>query len=153
MPHPFRRAPSLVRPALTLPGVPGAPVRYRAGKAAWRGREAGVASVEECRDALARLAERMSASADEVRDRVDLDRPLACQVTDLGVAFHGRLSGGRLVDLADGDDPQAKIRLTTTSDDLLALVDGRLDFARALAARRISISANPLDLLKLRKLR
>lgn len=111
-----------------------------------------MATVDECREALQRLAEKLSANADEVRGRVDLDRSLACRLTDLNAAFHGRLTGGRLVDIADGDDPSAKIKLTTTSDDLIALVDGRLDFARALGARRVSISANPFDLLKLRKL-
>jgi hypothetical protein len=114
--------------------------------------ENGLASVDECRQALQRLADKLAENADEVRGRVDLDRSLACRITDLGVGFHGRLTGGRLVDIGDGDDPGAKIKLTTTSDDLVALVDGRLDFARAVGARRVSISANPFDLLKLRKL-
>jgi hypothetical protein len=54
--------------------------------------------------------------------------------------------------MTDGDDPDAKITLSTTSDDLVALVNGELDFTRALAARRVSLSASPFDLLKLRKL-
>ncbi|TML28708.1 MAG: SCP2 sterol-binding domain-containing protein [Actinobacteria bacterium] len=83
---------------------------------------------------------------------MDLDRPLACTIKDLGVAFHGRLLDGRLVDLADGDDPKARIRLTATSDDLIALVNGQLDFARAWTSGRVSVNANPFDLLKLRKL-
>jgi predicted lipid carrier protein YhbT len=110
-----------------------------------------VASVDECRAALHRLAYRLAGNGD-VRDRLDLDRTLTCRVTDLDVAFHGRLKDGRLVDIADGDDPQAKIKLSASSDDLIALVDGQLDITKALAARRISISANPFDLLKLRKL-
>lgn len=111
-----------------------------------------MATVEECRAALHALAARLDTHADEVRDKIDLDRPIVCRVTDLGVTFHGRLTGGRLIGLTDGDDPAAKISLRTTSDDLVALVEGRLDFARALASRRISVSANPFDLLKLRKL-
>ncbi|HZN18627.1 MAG TPA: SCP2 sterol-binding domain-containing protein [Micromonosporaceae bacterium] len=111
-----------------------------------------MATVDECRTALATLAARLDAHADQMRGKLDMDRPIACRITDLGVAFHGRLTGGRLVGLADGDDPRAKIALTTTSDDLLALVDGRIDLARAVAARRVSVSANPFDLLKLRKL-
>lgn len=111
-----------------------------------------VATVEECRAALAALADRLDAHADEVRGKVNLDRALACRITDLDVAFHGRLTGGRLVGLADGDDPAAKVTMRTSSDDLVALIDGRLDFARALATRRVSVSANPLDLLKLRSL-
>jgi putative sterol carrier protein len=111
-----------------------------------------VATEEECRAALVALAERLDEHADEVRDKLDLDRPIACRITDLGIAFRARLTGGRLVDIADGDDPKAKITLKATSDDLVALVDGRLDFAKAVATRRVSVSANPFDLLKLRKL-
>ncbi len=107
--------------------------------------------MDECREALHKLAARLDANA-ETRNRIDLDRTLACRVTDLGTAFHGRLVGGRLVDIADGDDAKAKIALTAASDDLVALTEGRLDVTKAIAARRVSISANPFDLLKLRKL-
>jgi predicted lipid carrier protein YhbT len=110
-----------------------------------------MASVDECRQALHDLATRLAANA-ETRGKLDFDRSLACRVTDLGTAFHGRLTGGLLVDIADGDDPKAKIALTSSSDDLVALVGGRLDVTKAIAARRVSISANPFDLLKLRKL-
>jgi predicted lipid carrier protein YhbT len=111
-----------------------------------------MATVDEVRDALHTLAQRMDENAQRVQGTINLDRPLACSVKDLGVAFHGRLVDGRLIDLTDGDDPQAKIRLTATSDDLVALVDGKLDLAKAWASGRVSISANPFDLLKLRKL-
>lgn len=111
-----------------------------------------MATVQECREALEQLAARLAANAADVRKRLDLDRTMVCRVTDLGVAFHGRLTGGRLVDIAEGDDPKAKVKLTTTSDDLVALVRGKLDFGRALASRRVSISASPFDLIKLRKL-
>lgn len=111
-----------------------------------------MASVDECRQALHDLAARLADNADEVRDRIDMDRTLACRISDLKTAFHGRLTDGRLVDIADGDDPDAKIAMTTTSDDLVALVRGQLDVARAMAARRVSIKANPFDLMKLRKL-
>jgi putative sterol carrier protein len=110
-----------------------------------------LASVDECRQALHDLAARLDANA-EAQNRIDLDRPLACRLTDLGTAFHGRITGGRLVDIADGDDPEAKIVLTTASDDLIELVNGRLDLPRAVATRRVSIRASPFDLLKLRKL-
>ncbi|BCJ55829.1 hypothetical protein Asp14428_73040 [Actinoplanes sp. NBRC 14428] len=110
-----------------------------------------MASVDECRQALHDLAARLDANA-ETRGKLDLDRTLACRVPDLSTAFHGRLTGGRLVDIADGDDPGAKIALTAASDDLIALVTGRLDVTRAIAARQVSVKANPFDLLKLRKL-
>ena len=111
-----------------------------------------VATVDECRQALQDLAARLERNAEAVRERVDLDRTLACRITDLETAFHGRISDGRLVDLSDGDNPQAKIAMSTTSDDLVALVRGELDVTRAVANRRVSIKANPFDLMKLRKL-
>ena len=110
-----------------------------------------MASVDECRQALHDLAARLDANA-ETRGKLDLDRSLACRVSDLDTAFHARLTGGRLVDIADGDDPKAKIALTSSSDDLIALVRGQLDVMKAVGARRVSVSANPFDLLKLRKL-
>jgi putative sterol carrier protein len=110
-----------------------------------------MATVEECRTALHALATRLDANA-ETRGKLDLDRTLACRVPDLSTAFHARLDGGRLVDIADGDDPKAKIALTAASDDLVALVTGRLDVTKAIASRQVSIKANPFDLLKLRKL-
>lgn len=111
-----------------------------------------MASVDECRQALQELAARLDRNAETVRERIDLERTLACRITDLDTAFHGRITGGRLVELTDGDDPKAKIALSTSSDDLLALVRGDLDVTSAVTSRRVSIKANPFDLLKLRKL-
>ena len=110
-----------------------------------------MATVDECRQALHDLAARLDSAVD-AQGRLDLERTLACRITDLTCAFSARLSGGRLVDIADGDNPKAKIALSTSSDNLVALVAGRLDLARAIASRQVSLSANPFDLLKLRKL-
>ncbi|MFI5937756.1 alkyl sulfatase C-terminal domain-containing protein [Actinoplanes sp. NPDC051494] len=110
-----------------------------------------MATAEECRTALEKLAARLDANA-ATRGKLDLDRTLACRVPDLSTAFHARLEGGRLLDITDGDDPKAKIALTADSDDLIALVTGRLDVTKAIASRQVAIKANPFDLLKLRKL-
>jgi putative sterol carrier protein len=110
-----------------------------------------LATVDECRDAMFELAGRLGANA-EAQNRLDLERTVACRLTDLGAAFHARLHGGRLIDITDGDDPKAKIALSLKSDDFLALVRGDLDLARALAGGQMRIKANPFDLLKLRKL-
>jgi putative sterol carrier protein len=111
-----------------------------------------MATVEQCRTALRALAERMAANAAESRSKLDLDRTLACRVPDLDAAFHGRLAEGQILDLTDGDDPKAKIKLTIGSDDLVALVAGRLNAASAWASGRLKIDAGVLDLIKLRKL-
>ncbi|GAA2658597.1 SCP2 sterol-binding domain-containing protein [Paractinoplanes durhamensis] len=110
-----------------------------------------MATVDECRQALHDLAARLERNA-EARGKLDLDRTLACRVTDLGTAFHARLTNGLLLDIADGDDPKAKIALIAAGDDLIALIAGKLDVTRAIASRQVAIKANPFDLLKLRKL-
>jgi predicted lipid carrier protein YhbT len=124
-------------------------VRYTIVASPRKGRE--LANADETRQALHDLAARLDASAG-TRGKLDFNRTLACRVSDLGTAFNARLTGGRLVDIADGDDPTAKITITSTSDDLIALVRGDLDVLKAVSARRLSINANPFDLLKLRKL-
>jgi hypothetical protein len=113
--------------------------------------DATMATLEQCREALNQLAERLAANA-EMGGRLDFDRTLACRISDLDAAFHGRLAGGRVHDMADGDDPAAKIKLTIGSDDLVDLVAGRLDAKRAFASGRLKIKASMLDLLKLQRL-
>jgi putative sterol carrier protein len=123
------------------------PTRAGAGED-WR---LAVATLEQCRTALGQLSERLATNAD-LGGRLDFDRSLACTITDLGAAFHGRLTDGRVHGLTDGDDPQAKIRLIIASDDLLDLVAGRLDAKRALASGKLKVKASVFDLIKLRKL-
>jgi len=110
-----------------------------------------MATVEQCREALEQIATRLAADPDAAA-RVDLNRTIACHIRDLGVSFHGRLRNGTIEGLTDGDDPSAQIRLTVSSDDLLAIVAGELNFASAWASGRVSLKAGFRDLLKLRKL-
>lgn len=111
-----------------------------------------MATIDECRTALDGLAAKLARNAEASQDQPSLDRALACQITDLNVFFHGRLAGGQVMAMAEGDDPNAKIRITTSSDDLVSIVSGELSAATAWASGRISIKASVMDLLKLRKL-
>jgi hypothetical protein len=85
-----------------------------------------------------------------------LDRSLSCRLTDLGEVVLGRLNAGAIRDLQavpEGPSvPRADIRLTMTSDDLVALTDGQLSFAPAWATGRIKFEAGLRDLLRLRSL-
>lgn len=110
-----------------------------------------MATVVQCRQALQDIAERIAADPGAAA-RVNLDRSLACHIRDLDVYFHGRLAKSTIVDLTEGDDPKAQIRLSLGSDDLIALVEGRLNFAAAWASGKVSVKASFGDLLKLRKL-
>jgi hypothetical protein len=114
-----------------------------------------MASLEECRAALDKLAASM-ADADDATKRNMLDRTLSCYISDLDVTFSGRLHDGHLVDITEhgGAPPpeKAQIRLTMTSDDLVALTDGRLSFGSAWLSGRVKIDASFRDLLRLRSL-
>jgi hypothetical protein len=109
-----------------------------------------MATLAECRDAFDRLAGRIAADTNTARREVD--KSFACHISDLGAHIHGRVSHGTMVGVSDGDDPGADVKLEVASDDLIALVDGRLNFARAWASGRVHIHASFRDLLKLRKL-
>lgn len=110
-----------------------------------------MATLEECRKALQDVADKIESGAGD-RQPPKLDRSLACRLTDLNTGFHGRLVGGLMRDLADGDDPSAQIALTLSSDDLVALSRGELNFAKAWASGKIKVQAGVRDLLKVRSL-
>ncbi|MFF3564099.1 sterol-binding protein [Streptomyces sp. NPDC002574] len=114
-----------------------------------------MATIEECRSALDRLSENLARAEGDVRSAAALDRSLSCRITDLDITFVGRLSGGRIHDVVTvpgTPDERAQIRLTMAGDDLVALVDGRLHFAKAWGSGRVKLEAALRDLLRLRKL-
>jgi SCP-2 sterol transfer family len=85
-----------------------------------------------------------------------LDRSLSCRLTDLDEVVLGRLGSGAVRDLhvvPHGPAlPKADIRLTMSSDDLIALTDGQLNFGSAWATGRVKLEAGLRDLLRLRKI-
>jgi predicted lipid carrier protein YhbT len=114
-----------------------------------------MATIEECRTALERLSDSMQRAEGDVREAASLDRSVSCHVTDLDVTFAGRMAGGRIHVLDTFQGPpreKAQIRLALTGDDLVALVDGELHFARAWGSGRVRLHAGLRDLLLLRRL-
>lgn len=113
-----------------------------------------MATVDECRAALVQLSENLTRAEGDVRSAAALDRSLSCRITDPDVLFTGRLSGGTIKDVAVADGPveRAQIRLTMSGDDLVALVAGKLNFAKAWAGGRVKLEAGFRDLLRLRSL-
>ncbi|GAA3025323.1 SCP2 sterol-binding domain-containing protein [Streptomyces glomeratus] len=114
-----------------------------------------MATIEECRRALDKFSDNLAGSEGDVRAAAALDRSLSCRITDLDVTFVGRLQDGRIrvLDTLQGPPPaKAQIRLAMTGDDLLAMVDGELHFAKAWASGRVKLEAGLMDLLRLRKL-
>ncbi|MFF7204930.1 MULTISPECIES: SCP2 sterol-binding domain-containing protein [unclassified Streptomyces] len=114
-----------------------------------------MATTEECRSALKKLSDNLAQANGDVRSAAALDRSLSCHIRDLDVTFTGRLEGGRIevVDTVDGPPPEkAQIRLAMTGDDLVAMVNGELNFAKAWASGRVRLEAGFRDLIRLRTL-
>jgi hypothetical protein len=114
-----------------------------------------MATIEECRAALEKFSDNLSRAEGDAAVAAAINRSLSCRITDLDVTFIGQLLSGRIevADVVPGPAPEpAQIRLTMSSDDLVALVAGQLHFARAWASGRVKLEASFRDLLQLRKL-
>ncbi|WSQ08090.1 SCP2 sterol-binding domain-containing protein [Streptomyces sp. NBC_01231] len=114
-----------------------------------------MATIEECRAALEKLSDTLQTTEGDVRTAAALDRSVSCHITDLDVTFVGRLVDGRIevADTLQGPPPEkAEIRLAMAGDDLVALVNGELNFAKAWGSGRVKLEAGLKDLFRLRKL-
>ena len=114
-----------------------------------------MATIEECRAALEKLSDNMRGAEGDVRAAAALDRSVSCRITDLDVTFVGRMTGGRIVvqDTIQGPPREkAQIRLALKGDDLVAMVNGELNFAKAWGSGRVKLEAGLRDLFQLRKL-
>ncbi|THV41355.1 SCP2 sterol-binding domain-containing protein [Glycomyces buryatensis] len=109
-----------------------------------------MATVDECRTALEQFADNLAANPKSVRKLTGFQRSLACDITDLGESFNGRFDQGKLIGITDGDNPEADIRMIVSSDNLLKLVAGELDFMKAFTGGQVKLKANMMDLMKLR---
>ncbi len=114
-----------------------------------------MATTEECRSALKKLSDNLAQADGDVRSAAALNRSLSCHIKDLDVTFTGRLQDGRIevADTLEGPPREkAEIRLAMTGDDLVAMVNGELNFAKAWASGRVRLEAGFRDLLRLRTL-
>lgn len=109
-----------------------------------------MASVEECERAFHGLAAKLAEADSSARQKASFDRSLTCTLSDLDVIFAGQLRDSQLIDIRKVDKPDAQVKMTMTSDDLLKLVAGELSMGSAWASGRVKIDASILDLLKLR---
>lgn len=81
------------------------------------------------------------------------ERTLLCILPDLPHAYSAQLSKGKLIGLSKARaSDAADVRLTAKSDDLVALIEGRMNVATAFLLGRVRIDAAPSDLMLLRKL-
>ncbi|SOC49316.1 Alkyl sulfatase C-terminal [Blastococcus aggregatus] len=111
-----------------------------------------MATMDQCLTALRGILDDLAANP----AAAGLDRSLSCRLTDLDQVVMGRLASGAVRDVhvvPHGPDlAKADIRLTMTSDDLVALTAGELSFGPAWATGRVKLEAGLRDLLRLRKL-
>ena len=111
-----------------------------------------MATLDECMTALSGFVGKLAAAP----AAQDLDRSVSCRLPDLGQVVAGRLARGAVHDMTAQPDgptvPKADIRLTMTSDDLLALTSGQLSFGPAWASGRVKLEAGLRDMLRLRSL-
>ena len=110
-------------------------------------------SAEECRAALQKLASRLSELSPADRDAYFGNRTISVTIPDLGVTFVSVLGAGDdpVREAAPGEPPAA-IRLTASSDEVIALCEQPMNIARAWMSRRIKIEASVKDLFRLRRL-
>ncbi len=109
-----------------------------------------MATKRQCEAALRSLAKRLDGVDASLRKRAAPDRTVACRIPDLDTCFSGRLHDGALLDISNTPLDDAQIRLTVSSDDLLAVTNGELPFASAWAEGRLKIEASVLDMIRLR---
>ncbi len=109
-----------------------------------------MATKRECEAALRSLAKRLDGVDSSLRKRHAPDRTVNCRIPDLDTTFSGRLHGGALLGISNKPLDDAQIRLTVSSDDLLAVTKGELPFSSAWAAGRLRIEASVFDMIRLR---
>lgn len=114
-----------------------------------------MASQPECEQALATLAARLAELDPDVRGKYAVTRTVACRIPDLEIVFLASVGDTGMEGLrwqAGLDMTGAQVRLSTQSDDLVSIVEGRLSAPTAWATGRLKVEASVLDLLKLRAL-
>ena len=110
-------------------------------------------TAEECREALQKLAGRLSELSPADRDQYFGNRSISVTIPDLGVTYATRLGVGDdpVRDVAPGDPP-ADIRMTANSDEVVALSQQPMNIARSWMTGKIKIEASMKDLFRLRRL-
>lgn len=111
-----------------------------------------MATIEQCTQALEGILGDLASSP----AAKGMDRTLSCRLTDLGQVVRGRLAESEIKDVevvpGDAEVEPANIRLTMSSDDLMAMTDGDLEFAKAWASGRVKLEASLKDMFKLRSM-
>lgn len=99
------------------------------------------------------LIQRLDEAQPSAKASLPSDRTIVCLVPDLDLRYRGRYRGGRIGTFRRVKDSEpGDITIEVSSDDLVALAEGRLSLPTALLTRRLSVDASARDLLLLRQL-
>lgn len=110
-----------------------------------------MATAAEVERALRALAKKL-AEADPDPAQVP-ERSIVCVIPDLQLAYWGQLKDARIKGLKEVvQTERGDVRITARSDDLVALIDGKLGIGSAFLMGRVRIDAPARDLMLLRKL-
>ena len=114
-----------------------------------------MASQTECERAVQSLVQRIADLDPELRRKHAVTRTVSCRVPDLDLMFLATVDGHTLQGLRCSpgtDSAGAQVRLTASSEDLVALLEGSLSPSTAWATGKLRVDASVLDLLRLRAL-
>lgn len=115
-----------------------------------------MSSIDACLAGIDLLNKRILDLPEPERHRHIRERSIDIEVPDLATVFHMRLTVDGLIDIthhpADRPAPPPQIRITVTSDDLVAISEERLSAKTSLLTRRVKVEASVSDMLRMRKL-
>jgi len=113
-----------------------------------------VATRAEVDRTLRKLVKRLDGADLDGADLPEEARTIICSVTDLEIVYRADYSRGRIRKLRIVEDGEgsADVKIALSSDELVALADGRSSLPMALLFGRIRVNANARDLLLLRQL-
>ncbi|MHB2022437.1 MAG: hypothetical protein ACYCO3_03775 [Mycobacteriales bacterium] len=114
-----------------------------------------MASREQCDAAIRRLVAALDEMDPHLRRRLIPPRRASLVVPDLNLAYHCRLDGDGVHDLAPvaaAEAGAAAIRFSASSDELVRLSEQPSSFLSAWVHRRVGVHAGLRDLLELRRL-
>jgi hypothetical protein len=110
-----------------------------------------VASSAEVERSLRSLSKRLADASPE--PGMVPRRTILCVLPDLQAAFRGELKDSKLTGIKKAPTTaETDVRITARSDDLVAMIDGRLSVAFAFLTGKIRIEAPPKDLMMIRRL-
>lgn len=109
---------------------------------------ASSADVERSIRTLAKKLAAASVDPGQIPDRV-----IVCVIPDLAAAFRAQLKNSQLgaITLVDPSEA-ADVRITASGDDLIALIEGRLNVGMAFLMGRVRVDASTKDMMLLRRL-